>query len=193
VEPQRRTGHPLVLRLTCHPVFSIQEGATAMLFCLSGIDENKILIGNMGGIPVLMDVLADGSGRMKRDVLRTLYNLSLLSINKTTLLQHRVVHSIVKLVSSAPAHKLSEVAVSLLRNLATRVEGRDAIVASHGVPVLGRVLECGSPMGKEEAVSILLVLCTRTAAHKALVHRSNLMRPPSAPSQSPAALAPGQG
>jgi len=166
-----------VMALVPGAVPSIHEGITGVLFSLSLDDEAKHQAGQSSAIPFLIQMLVSGMDRAKQDALLGLYNLSLLSTNKAALLQARVVHPSCASSISRAAHKFSDTAISLLRNLVTREEGREAVVLDAGVPALARRDEWGSSRGKEESAAVLLVLCQRSQAHRRPVLETNIVEP----------------
>jgi vacuolar protein 8 len=88
-----------------------------------------------------------------------------------------------------PAAGMVDKAVAVLANLATIVEGRQAIGDEHGIPALVEVVEAGSQRGKENAAAALLQLCMNSHKHRTQVLQEGAIPPLVALSQSGTARA----
>ena len=145
----------------------VKEAAAAVAFSLSSAsDETKVEIGSAGAIPFLIQIFIDGSDRAKEDALLALFNLSLVGENKASLIASAVPQPISRMLRTSPGHRLAEKAVGTLRNLATRQDGRDAIVEGGGLGALAKVLTWGSPRAQDDAAASLLAVARADERHR---------------------------
>ncbi|ESW18851.1 hypothetical protein PHAVU_006G076000 [Phaseolus vulgaris] len=159
-----------------------KENSAATLFSLSVIEENKISIGRSGAIRPLVDLLGNGTPRGKKDAATALFNLSIFHENKNRIVQAGAVRHLVELMD--PAAGMVDKAVAVLANLATILEGRNAIGEEGGIPVLVEVVELGSARGKENAAAALLHLCLHSDRFLGKVLQQGAVPPLVALSQS---------
>ncbi|GMH24586.1 hypothetical protein Nepgr_026429 [Nepenthes gracilis] len=159
-----------------------RENSAATLFSLSVVEENKIKIGRSGAIEPLVELLGNGTPRGKKDAATALFNLSIFHENKALIVTAGAVRHLVDLMD--PAAGMVDKAVAVLANLATIVEGRNAISEAGGIPVLVDVVELGSARGKENAAAALLQLCTTSGRFCQRVLQEGAVPPLVALSQS---------
>lgn len=159
-----------------------RENSAATLFSLSVIEDNKVRIGRSGAIAPLVDLLGNGTPRGKKDAATALFNLSIFHENKARIVQAGAVKYLVELMD--PAAGMVDKAVAVLANLATILEGRNAIGQEGGIPVLVEVVELGSARGKENAAAALLHLCTTSSRFHSMVLQEGAVPPLVALSQS---------
>lgn len=140
---------------------TLQERATATLLTLTASKLKKEVITDSGVIPILVNILRDGSLQSKIDAVLALYNLSTLGHNLSTILSMRPVPSIVVLLNSCKkSSKHVEKTISLLEALLGFKEGRVALAEKEGgLLTVVEVLEEGSSKSKEHAVGALLTMC----------------------------------
>ncbi|KAI4305430.1 hypothetical protein L6164_028797 [Bauhinia variegata] len=159
-----------------------KENSAATLFSLSVVEENKVRIGRSGAINPLVDLLGNGTPRGRKDAATALFNLSIFHENKGRIVQAGAVKHLVDLMD--PAAGMVDKAVAVLANLATIQEGRAAIGAEGGIPVLVEVVELGSARGKENAAAALLHLCSHSNRFLSMVLQEGAVPPLVALSQS---------
>ncbi|GAB4832403.1 hypothetical protein Ancab_006419 [Ancistrocladus abbreviatus] len=140
---------------------SLQEYATAALLTLSASSVNKPTISDSGAIPLLVEVLGNGSPQAKVDAIMALYNISTYSNNIHLILQAKPVRSVVNLLKSCrKSSRIAEKCTALLESLVFFDEARKALVSEEGgVLAVVEVLESGSLQSRERAVGALLTMC----------------------------------
>ncbi|GKU94840.1 hypothetical protein SLEP1_g8275 [Rubroshorea leprosula] len=152
-----------------------KSNSAATLFSLSVIEDNKVRIGRSGAIQPLVDLLGNGTPRGKKDAATALFNLSIFHENKARIVQAGAVKYLVELMD--PAAGMVDKAVAVLGNLATILEGRNAIGQEGGIPVLVEVVELGSARGRENAAAALLQLCTNSTRFCGMVLQEGAVPP----------------
>lgn len=154
-----------------------QENAAATLFSLSLVDENKVIIGNsLGAIPALVALLAEGSSQGKKDAATALFNLCIYQGNKGRAVRAGVVATLMRLVKT-PGEGMVDEALTILAILASHPEGKAAIGAAAGVPVLVEVIGTGSPSNRENAAAVLVNLCGGDLQHLAEARERGVIGP----------------
>ncbi|KAK9272545.1 hypothetical protein L1049_002918 [Liquidambar formosana] len=140
---------------------SLQEYATASLLTLSASTINKPLISASGAIPLLVEILRQGSPQAKVDSVMALYNLSTHTNNLSIILEAKPMPSIVSLLKSCKkSSKTAERCSALIESLVDFDEGRTALTSEEGgVLAVVEVLENGSPQSREHALGALLTMC----------------------------------
>ncbi|KAK1313834.1 U-box domain-containing protein 12 [Acorus calamus] len=136
-----------------------RENAAATLFSLSVADNNKVAIGAAGAIPPLIDLLCEGSPRGKKDAATAIFNLSIFPGNKLKAVRAGIVVHLMRLLEDARSGMVDE-ALAILAILAGHLEGKLAISQAEPIPVLVELVRTGSPRNRENAVSVLWLLCT---------------------------------
>ncbi|KAL5726703.1 hypothetical protein ACHQM5_009721 [Ranunculus cassubicifolius] len=145
--------------LSCNS--NLREYATAAFLTLSASAFNKPTISASGAIPLLVDILRDGSPQAKVDSLMTLYNLSTLEENLTRILSFNVISPIVTLLRTCKkSSKTAEKCTALLESLMVFEEGRVGLTSEEGgVLAVVEILENGSLQSRDHAVGALLTMC----------------------------------
>ncbi|CAI5463814.1 unnamed protein product [Closterium sp. Yama58-4] len=160
--------------------FAIQEHAAAILFSLAKSDDMKKEIGRLGAIPPLVRLFSSSCPTLPLNSpsfsfhvaptpphplpphsisLRVLYYLSVYRPNKALIVAAGAVPCLLSVVREQDSKSmLADDCVLLLTSLAAVREGQEAIVESGGIAVLGRVLEDGTMLGRENAGAALLLL-----------------------------------
>eukprot|EP00271_Cylindrocystis_brebissonii_P016388 TRINITY_DN3988_c0_g4_i1.p1 TRINITY_DN3988_c0_g4~~TRINITY_DN3988_c0_g4_i1.p1 ORF type:complete len:1349 (+),score=248.11 TRINITY_DN3988_c0_g4_i1:576-4622(+) len=147
-----------------------REGAIATLFSMSLLDESKLAIGQAGALPLMVDVLVSGTRRAKEDAVSALFNVSLYPPNKRLVVLAGAVKPLTYMVRKGAGvfgEMVVEKALAVVGNVASMVEGRNAIVAARGIPLLCQLLEPNNKAKmQEDAVACLLRLCVSSEAWK---------------------------
>ncbi|KAJ4974302.1 hypothetical protein NE237_007476 [Protea cynaroides] len=140
---------------------NLREYATAALLTLSASAINKPKISASGAIPLLLEILRDGSPQEKVDGLMALYNLSTHPENLSIILAAKAVSPLVHLLKICKkSSKTAEKCSALLESLLGFDEGRTALTSeAGGVLAVVEILECGSLQSREHAVGALLTMC----------------------------------
>lgn len=140
---------------------NLQEFATASLLTLSASSVNKPVISASGAIPLLVEILSQGSPQAKADSVMALYNLSTHTNNLTIILEAKPVPSIVDLLKTCKkSSKTAEKCSALIESFMGFEEGRIALTCEEGgVLAVVEVLENGSLQSREHAVGALLMMC----------------------------------
>ncbi|XP_047310525.1 U-box domain-containing protein 13-like [Impatiens glandulifera] len=153
-----------------------RENAAATLFSLSGMEENKVMIGASGAIPPLVILLGEGTQRGKKDAAMALFNLCVFQGNKGKAVRAGAVPTLMRLLKE-PQGEMVDEALTILAILSSHPEGRAFMGAARALPVLVGVIKCGSPRNKENAVAVLIHLCSGDQQHMIEVQELGLMRP----------------
>ncbi|WCJ20905.1 U-box domain-containing protein 40 [Euphorbia peplus] len=135
-----------------------QEHACGAIFSLALEDHNKTAIGVLGALPPLLHLLRSEKEWTRHDSAFALYHLSLVQSNRTKLVKLGAVPILLGMVKSG--HMRSRVFL-VLGNLASCLNGRDAMLDSGGVDCLVGVLrdeELESESTLESCVSVLCEL-----------------------------------
>lgn len=135
-----------------------RENAAATLFSLSVVDRNKVIIGDSGAIPPLVLLLSEGSQRGKKDAATALFNLCIYQGNKGKAVRAGVIQALMELLTD-PEGSMMDEALAIMAILSSHPEGKAAITAAEALPVLVKMIRCGSPRNKENAAAVLVHLC----------------------------------
>ncbi|KAK3183640.1 hypothetical protein Dsin_030926 [Dipteronia sinensis] len=183
---------PVLLELLqCQSEAQIELAVAAMLI-LSSCKANKLVIASSGAIQVLVEILSgyyvsdNGddhncsiSMQAKLDAIATLHNLSTCHQLIPSIVSSGVTYMLLQLVhSSDKSSELPEKAVSLLENVVTLSENalQEVAATSGAIRALVEGIEEGSPLCKEHAVAILLLVCqNRRDKHRVLILREGVM------------------
>lgn len=141
---------------------NLQEYATASLLTLSASPINKPIISACGTIPLLVNILRDGSPQAKVDAVMALSNLSTTHPdNLSIILEKNAMPFIVHLLKNCrKSSKVAEKCSALIESLVGYEEGRTTLTCEEGgVLAVVEVLESGTPQSREHAVGALLTMC----------------------------------
>ncbi|CAN1343155.1 U-box domain-containing protein 2 [Linum perenne] len=152
-----------------------KENSAATLFSLSTIKELKAMIGVAGAVGPLVELLEKGTPRGKKDAATALFNLSMCAENRNRIVEAGAVKHLVELVH--PRSMMVDKAVAVLANLATILEGREAIGLEGGIRVLVEVVELGCGREKEHAAAALLQMCVNSYKHCKAVLEEGVVPP----------------
>ncbi|KHN41083.1 U-box domain-containing protein 4 [Glycine soja] len=141
---------------------NLQEYATASLLTLSASPTNKPIISACGTIPLLVNILRDGSPQAKVDAVMALSNLSTTQPeNLSIILETNAMPFIVSLLKTCrKSSKIAEKCSALIESLVGYEKGRISLTSEEGgVLAVVEVLENGTPQSREHAVGALLTMC----------------------------------
>ena len=143
---------------------AVSEAVVANFLGLSALDSNKPIIGSSGAVPFLVRALKNldkkSSSQAMQDSLRALYNLSILPLNISVILETDLVSF---LLSTLGDMEVSERILSILSNVVSTPEGRKAIsTVPDAFPILIDVLNWNDSAGCQEKASYILMVM----AHK---------------------------
>ena len=140
---------------------NLQEYATASLLTLSASATNKPIISACGAIPLLVEILRDGTPQAKADALMALSNLSTHPDNLSIILETDPVPSIVNhLKTCKKSSKTAEKCCALIESLVDYDKCRTALTSEEGgVLAVVEIVENGTPQSREHAVGALLTMC----------------------------------
>lgn len=141
--------------------FNLQEYAAASMLTLSASIINKPIISASGAIPLLVEILRNGSPQAKADAVMALSNLSTHPDNLRLILVTDPIPSIVRLLKTCKkSTKTAEKCIALIESLVGFDEGRTALTSEEGgVLAVVEVLENGGLQSREHAVGALLTMC----------------------------------
>ncbi|CAH1424901.1 unnamed protein product [Lactuca virosa] len=135
-----------------------RENAAATLFSLSAIhDYKKKIAGENGAIEALSALLSKGTLRGKKDAVTALFNLSTHTEICTEMIGFGAVRA---LIEALGCEEVAEEAAGALALIVRQPAGA-AAVGAEDLAVVGliKMMRCGTPRAKENAVAALLELC----------------------------------
>ncbi|KAL8507201.1 hypothetical protein ACS0TY_017926 [Phlomoides rotata] len=135
-----------------------RENAAATLFSLSSVhDYKKRIAEEEWAIKALARLLGEGTPRGKKDAVTALFNLSTHTENCATMIASGAVKALVEALGS---ENVCEEAAGALALIVRQAIGAEAAGSEEmAVPGLIKMMRCGTPKGKENAVAALLELC----------------------------------
>lgn len=155
------------------PNSAVSEAVVANFLGLSALDSNKSIIGSSGAVPILVRTLKNldktSSSQAMQDSLRALYNLSILPLNISVILETGFVSFLLNTLGDM---EVSERILSILSNVVSTPEGRKAIsTVPDAFPILIDVLNWNDSTGCQEKASYILMVM----AHKSYGDRQAMI------------------
>ncbi|GLJ22121.1 hypothetical protein SUGI_0415100 [Cryptomeria japonica] len=151
------------------------EAAVAVLLMLCSWEENKASIGASGAIPAIIKLLDSDSNQCRQDAINALYNLSTYEGNSSHIILAGAINKSVSLLLDGEAD-CTEKCITILYNLASTEEGRAKIAATEGcIGAIADLLDTGTSIEQEQAVGILLLLCTNSFEYSQMVLREGVI------------------
>ncbi|KAL2336671.1 hypothetical protein Fmac_011117 [Flemingia macrophylla] len=135
-----------------------RENAAATFFSLSGLDENRAAIGASGAIQALVTLFCEGSQRGRVDAAKALFNLCLSQGNKGRAIRAGIVPKLIERVTE-PSGVMRGEALAIMAAVVSHPDAKAAIGSMNVVTTLVELISNGSPRNKENATSVLLLLC----------------------------------
>ncbi|KAG6501007.1 U-box domain-containing protein 18-like [Zingiber officinale] len=163
-----------VIRLTFK--VEAQQNAVAILFYLSLVEEYRAAIGDLPeAIPLLVELMREGSYRGKKNAIVTIFGLSLCSSNRVKILESGAVPALMALLSGQEKGNLANDSMAVLAKIAEHPDGTAKILCYDGA--ISRLVEFfrstgTSRSGRESCVSALLSLCVNGGAEVVELLRS---------------------
>ncbi|WOH13608.1 hypothetical protein DCAR_0833118 [Daucus carota subsp. sativus] len=158
-----------------------RQHAAGILFYLSSVEEYRVLIGEIPWtVPVLMELLLEGTFRAKKNALVTILGLLVYPDNHWRVLSAGVVPLLLNLLRSLQREDLITDCLAVLATLAENQEGAMAILSARALPQIVEVFGSSTTRSvKEHCVSLLLYLCINGGADvvRVLVKNQALMVP----------------
>lgn len=159
-----------------------RQHAAGTLFYLASVDEYRDIIGKIPrSIPVLMDLVLEGTERGKKNALVAIFGLLMYPENHWKALAAGIVPLLVDLLrSSSPYEDLLIDSLAILAALAEKPDGTMTIMSCGALHVILDVVgSTTSRPSREYCVALLLAMCTNGGADvvRVLVSNSALMGP----------------
>lgn len=158
-----------------------RQHAAGTLFYISSVEEYRILIGEIPWtIPVLMELLVEGTFRAKKNALVTILGLLMYPDNHWRVLSAGVVPLLLNLLRSLQREDLITDCLAVLATLAENHDGAMAILSARALHQIAEVFGISTTRSvKEHCVSLLLYLCINGGADvvRVLVKNQALMVP----------------
>ncbi|KAG4921819.1 hypothetical protein JHK85_051476 [Glycine max] len=167
---------PGILHVLENGSMEAQENAAATFFSLSGVDENRVAIGASGAIPALVTLFCEGSQRGKVDAAKALFNLCLSQGNKGRAIRAGIVPKLIEMLTE-PDGDMRDEAMTIMAVVANHSDGQAAIGSMNVVSTLVELVSNGSPGNKENATSVLLLLCNGDPFYLSIVSSLGLVNP----------------
>ncbi|KAK8524560.1 hypothetical protein V6N12_029425 [Hibiscus sabdariffa] len=135
-----------------------RQNAAATLFSLSAVHDYKKRIADQGGaVEALAELLRVGTPRGKKDAVTALFNLATHLDNCARMIE---AGAITALVGALESEGVEEEAAGALALIVRQPIGAEAVGKEEtAVPGLIAMMRCGTPRGKENAVTALLEFC----------------------------------
>lgn len=137
-----------------------KENAAATLFSLSVVhDYKKKIMNEPGAVEELASMLTKGTARGKKDAVMALFNLSTHPESSGRMLESSAVVSLIESLRNDTVSEEAAGALALLMkqpSIVYLVGSSETVITS-----LVGLMRCGTPKGKENAVSALYEICRR--------------------------------
>ncbi|KAJ0540367.1 putative armadillo-like helical protein [Helianthus annuus] len=160
-----------------------RQHAEGTLFYLASVDEYRDIIGKIPrSIPVLMELVLDGTDRCKKNALVAILGLLVYPENHWKAIAARIVPLLIDLLrSSHQCEDLVTGSLAILATLANNPDGTMGILSCGALHVILDVVgsTTTSKESREYCVALLLAMCTNGGADvvRVLVSNSSLMGP----------------
>lgn len=159
-----------------------RQHAAGTLFYLASVDEYRDIIGKIPrSIPVLMELVLDGTDRCKKNALVAILGLLMYPENHWKALAAGIVPMLTNLLrSSHQGENLETDSLAILATLANNRDGAMSILSCGALHVILDVIgSTTSKSSREHCVTLLLAMCKNGGADvvRVLVSNSSLMGP----------------
>jgi len=159
---------PGILHVLEHGSMEARENAAATFFSLSGVDENRVAIGASGAIQALVTLFCEGSQRGKLDAAKALFNLCLSQGNKGRAIRAGIGPKLIEMLIE-PDGEMRDEALAIMAVVGSHPDGKAAIGSLNVISTLAELISNGSPKNKENAASVLVLLCHGDPLHLSIV------------------------
>ncbi|RDX91521.1 U-box domain-containing protein 13, partial [Mucuna pruriens] len=153
-----------------------RENAAATFFSLSAMGENRVAIGASGAIEALVTLFCEGSQRGKVDAAKALFNLCLSQGNKGRAIRAGIVPKLMEMLTE-PDGEMRDEALAIMAVVVSHPDGKAAIGSMNSVSTLVELISNGSPRNKENATSVLVLLCSGDPLHLSIVSSLGVINP----------------
>ncbi|KAL8112243.1 U-box domain-containing protein 11-like isoform X2 [Apium graveolens] len=148
----------LVRKLSSHSIEECREAVTGIRTLSKRSTGNRILIGEAGAIPILVQLLMSEDSITQENAVTSILNLSLCQSNKGRVMLAGAIPLIIQVLRSGSI-ETKENAAATLFSLSLADENKIIIGASDAIPALVDLLQSGSTRGKKDAATALFNLC----------------------------------
>lgn len=148
---------PLLIEALKFRRIETRSNAAAALFTLSAIDSNKYMIGELGALKPLIDLLEEGHPPAMKDAASAIFSLCIILENKSRAVSDGAVGVIMKKIVD---HLLMDELLAILAMLASHQKAIEEMAELGAVPFLLNVIrENTSERNKENCIAILYTMC----------------------------------
>ncbi|KAM3693524.1 hypothetical protein ACB094_08G173100 [Castanea mollissima] len=148
----------LVRKLSSQSVEEHRTAAAEIRSLSKRSTDNRILIAESGGIPILVNLLTSEDVLTQENAVTSILNLSIYENNKGLIMLAGAIPSIVQVLRNG-SMEARENAAATLFSLSLGDENKIIIGASGAIPALVTLLQDGSARGKKDAATALFNLC----------------------------------
>ncbi|XP_023879369.1 U-box domain-containing protein 11 [Quercus suber] len=148
----------LVRKLSSRSVEEHRTAAAEIRSLSKRSTDNRILIAESGGIPILVNLLTSEDVLTQENAVTSILNLSIYENNKGLIMLAGAIPSIVQVLRNG-SMEARENAAATLFSLSLGDENKIIIGASGAIPALVVLLQDGSTRGKKDAATALFNLC----------------------------------
>lgn len=142
-----------------------KENCAALLSSLLVVEEHRDVIGkDLPLLDALRDLLNTGRVQGKKDAIRAIFHLALWPDNKSRIANAGIL-PILKAIMASPRAGLIEDTLSLAAKIAMCREGMEELSDGETISLIVDYLQHGSRLSRENATSLLLVLCQTGGPH----------------------------
>ncbi|CAN8277027.1 unnamed protein product [Cochlearia groenlandica] len=124
--------------------------------------ENRVLIANAGGIPLLVQLLSYPDSGIQENAVTTLLNLSIDEVNKKLISDEGAIPNIIEILQNGN-REAKENSAAALFSLSMVDENKVTIGLANGIPPLVELLQNGTLRGKKDALTALFNLSLNSA------------------------------
>ncbi|XP_071738080.1 U-box domain-containing protein 9-like [Rutidosis leptorrhynchoides] len=148
---------PLLLDALRYGTIQTRSNAAATLFTLSALDSNKSLIGKVGGLKPLIELLDEGHSLAMKDVASAIFNLCITHENKARAVRDGAVKALLnKIKNRVHVDELLSILAMLSTNQKAVEEMGDLGAVSC---LLSLIKETNCARNKENCIAVLYTIC----------------------------------
>lgn len=148
---------PLLIQALKLGNIEARSNAAAALFTLSALDSNKYIIGELGALKPLIELLEEGHPPAMKDAASAIFSLCIVLENKSRAVSDGAVGVIMKKIVD---HLLLDELLAILAMLASHHKAIEEMAALGAVPFLLRIIrENTNERNKENCIAILYTMC----------------------------------
>ncbi|ESR56554.1 hypothetical protein CICLE_v10024335mg [Citrus x clementina] len=148
---------PLLIDSVRTGTIETRRNAAAALFSLSALDSNKLIIGKLGAMTPLIDLLEEGHPLAMKDVASAIFSLCILLENKRRAVHAGAVRVILRKIME---NSLVDELLAILAMLSSHQDAIEEIGELGAIPCLLRIIrESTCERNKENCAAILYNIC----------------------------------